>query len=617
VFWEYSSHTEVLKIEDLKMEVSKKTLSVSHVIANSLYEFGATEVFCVVGGAIAPLSDVLAKDSRFNVHYLLHEQSAGIAAESYSATCGKPSVLLVTSGPGATNAITPVVAAWTNSTPMIVIAGQVRSIDVQKAGDNRQWGSQQIDSIAMVTGFTKLSRRLDQDSIQWHFPNDLKLATSGRPGPIWFEVSTDIQRSEARVIYSQRESKTTHFLDSEINSFINILIDAAKNSRRPLILLGNGCRTSLKEVLGFVRSMNWPVQLTWPALDFLTVDDPLYAGRPGGIATWGANVTLQNADFVLVLGARLDWGQVAFRPENFAPKARILRVEIDPEEIRRISSEKVIDACASISDFILAAKASNLESIVEEININSWRDQVSTWKQKLSNFGAKDPVDGLSMYRLLECISSSSFRFPTIVSGSSGTCTEQVMQAIAPQQGQRILNSGGLGSMGFGIAGAIGAYYATGEPVLCLESDGSFAMNPQDLAHIAQNKLPIRILIMDSLGYKSILLSQRRGEYELAGIDKSTGVSLLDPVSIAAAMGIEGKIVSIDNDWHDQVTKFLESDSPFLLRVIVSADEEAAPRVISKPNKEGRMETSMLEDLWPPMDEELYLELVQSWGQKN
>ncbi len=599
------------------MGVSKKVHSVSHVIADSLYEFGATEVFCVVGGAIAPLSDVLAKDSRFSVHYLLHEQSAGIAAESYSATCGRPSVLLVTSGPGSTNAITPVVAAWTNSSPVIVIAGQVRSIDVQKAGDNRQWGSQHIDSIAMVSGFTKLSRRLDEDSVQWHFPDDLRLATSGRPGPIWFEVSTDVQRSEARVIYTQRADRSTHFLDSEIHSFVNILIEAAKNSRRPLILLGNGCRTSLEEVLEFVRSINWPVQLTWPALDFFSTDDSLYAGRPGGIATWGANITLQNADFVLVLGARLDWGQVAFRPENFAPQARIFRVEIDPEEIRRISSGKVTDACTSVSQFLLAATESNLVNIVQDLDVSSWKEQVLFWKQKLSNFGAGNPVNGLSMYQLLACISLNSFRFPTIVSGSSGTCTEQVMQAIAPNPGQRILNSGGFGSMGFGIAGAIGAYYATRRPVLCLESDGSFAMNPQDLAHIAQNKLPIRILIMDSLGYKSILLSQRRGGFELAGIDTSTGVSLLDPVAIAAAMGIEGGMVSIDTDWQDQVTKFLESDSPFLLRVIVSADEEAAPRVISKTNKEGKMETSMLDDLWPTLDEGFHLEYVKSREQKN
>jgi acetolactate synthase-1/2/3 large subunit len=596
----------------LNMVASQNLHSVSHVIADELHRFGVTDIFCVVGGAIAPLTEVFAQDSRFEVHYLLHEQSAGIAAESYCATSGKSAVLLVTSGPGSTNAMTPLVAAWTNSSPVIILAGQVRSLDVQLAGNNRQWGSQHIDSIAMVSPFTKVARRIDADSVQAHFPQDLRLSTSGRPGPVWFEIPSDVQRSNARQIY--RTELTSNQVDiGNIVKFIKVLDDAAKHSKKPLVLMGNGCRSSLNEVLHFVRKLNWPVQLTWPALDFITIDDDLYVGRPGSISTWGANLTIQNADLVLILGARLDWGQVAFRPENFAHNAKLFRVEVDAEELRRIPAPNVVDACTSIADFLNAADNSDLALNASKVDVTPWRNQVAQWKTKLNDFGSKLPTSDLSMYELIECISSQSSRFETVVSGSSGTCTEQVMQAFAPMKNQRVVNSGGLGSMGFGLAGAIGAHYATKKPVLCLESDGSFAMNPQDLAYISRNNLPIRVLIMDSLGYKSILLSQRRGEYHLAGIDEETGLNLLDPILVANAMGMTGEKVSISDNWRTRITNFLSATSPQLMQVIVSRDEEAAPRVISKPNAEGRMETAKLDDLWPPLSTEEIAEFVKPW----
>jgi acetolactate synthase-1/2/3 large subunit len=178
------------------------------------------------------------------------------------------------------------------------------------------------------------------------------------------------------------------------------------------------------------------------------------------------------------------------------------------------------------------------------------------------------------------------------------------MQAIAPREGQRVVNSGGLGSMGFGLAGAIGAYFATKMPVLCLESDGSFAMNPQDLAFIIKSNLPIRIVIMDSQGYKSIFLSQRRGNYSLSGIDEHTGVYLLDPIKLAASMNMPALTASLNSAWVTELQEFLKETSPKLLRLIVSNDEEAAPRVISKPNSEGRMETAKLDDLWPSLTDE-------------
>ena len=581
-------------------------------MADSLYDFGVKDIFCVVGGAIAPLCDVFSRDSRFKVHYLLHEQSAGIAAESYASLEGKPCLLLVTSGPGATNAVTPLAAAWTNSSPVIVIAGQVRSIDVQTSGKNRQWGSQHIDSLSMVAKFTKVSRVISSDTVRVAFPKDLALCVSGRPGPIWFEIPVDVQRAKARRLYSS-SSENPADEASDLKSFVEKFADSLKISKRPVILLGNGCRTALAKVMDFVQDLEVPIQVTWPALDFLECDNPLYGGRPGSIATWSANVTLQSADLVLILGARLDWGQVAFRPENFAANAKIYRVEIDLEEIRRIPPDKSTDAVASVEEFLACANTGLLREAVDRSEITVWKNQVRTWQKELGGFGSGAALKGISMYDLLNQISASSHLFPVVVSGSSGTCTEQIMQAYSPGKSQRVMNSGGLGSMGFGVAGAIGAYYASGKPILCLESDGSFSMNPQDIAHIVNNKLPIKIIILDSNGYKSIYLSQTRANYAIGGVNLDTGVDILRSDEIAKSMNMPSFAITDPREMRQAVSGFLSETSPALLRVMVSEDEEAAPRVISKPNKEGKVETAKLDDLWPALSEEQYEKFVKPW----
>jgi acetolactate synthase-1/2/3 large subunit len=597
----------------MRTDLKNVSKTVSEVIADALCEFGVTDIFCVVGGAIAPLSNVFATDQRFNIHYLLHEQSAGIAAESYSAAIGKPSVLLVTSGPGTTNVMTPLVAAWTNSTPLIVIAGQVRSVDVHSAGENRQWGGQHVDSVAMSSQFTKSARQISSESVMANFVSDLTLSVSGRHGPVWFEVPVDVQRSQARQVYSV-SYQTEPIGMGELDNFVYELKDSLQKCKRPVILLGNGCRKNLQNIRKLISDLGIPTQLTWPALDFLQYDDALYAGRPGSISTWGANLTLQAADLVIVLGARLDWGQVAFRPENFAAKAKIFRVEVDVEELRRIPAANTVDACASIEDFLKCANELNLVESLSKNNYKEWLSIVKIWKDELSTLGSTNPISQISMYDLLNLVSKHSDLFPTVVSGSSGTCTEQVMQAINPKKDQRILNSGGFGSMGFGVAGAIGAYYATKNPVLCLESDGSFSMNPQDIAHIVNNDLPIRILIMDSLGYKSIYLSQIRGNYAIRGVNQKSGVGILDSSKVAESMGMRSAVTSLEQDWQNDVKQFLGQISPQLLRVIVSSEEEAAPRVLSKPNAEGRMETSKLDDLWPELTANQFDNFIRPWN---
>lgn len=568
----------------------------SEYLVQKLVEAGVKDVFCVTGGPISGLIEAFEKCSKIQMHFLLHEQSAGIAAEAYAANNLNPVAVLVTSGPGALNALTPLAAAWTNSSPVIFISGQVRSIDIANKGVNRQWGSQHIDTLEMVKGITKKAIRLQDEESFSDLDAALDSAKSNRMGPVWLEVPQDIQRKKFE-FKVKPHNKNDAIID---NNKIEVFYSKAKAAKRPMVLVGNGCRSVSNEVLKFIERLDWPTQFTWPALDLMVTKHPLYAGRCGSIATWFANLAIQSCDFLLILGARIDLGQTAFRPENFAKQAEIFRVDIDSDEFRRLTGKKVTNLNVTIQDFIHQIDTKKVT--IDKGSLNKWKNQIIKAKNELSFF-SKSCQSGISMYDLLEGVSNNSSKFSTIVSGSSGTCTEQLMQAIEPNQGQRVQNSGGLGSMGFAIAGGIGAFIATKKPVLVMESDGSFSMNPQDLQFISSNKLPIKIIIMDSSGYKSIKLSQKRIGQKIVGASLESGVSLLDPYEMAKATGMQASKCTLQDDWEEILNSFLNDTNPGLLQVMVDPDEEAAPRVISKPNDKGVMETAPLEELWPTLDD--------------
>lgn len=574
--------------------------AVPELVTDALVDAGVRDVFCVVGGAITPLVAHLVRDGRLRMHYMYFEQSAGIAAEAYGFAHGVPACLLVTSGPGATNALTPVAAAWTNSTPLIVISGQVRTLDIESAGGNRQWGSQHLHVEPMASGIVKEFYSARLRDVGTRVREVFTSACAPRTGPVWLELPLDVQRQTAECAVPLTEQPEVDAASAAAVDWNAIL----EGVERPLFLFGNGVRGCERDAIALARRLNWPVQLTWPALDFLQCDDPLYAGRPGSISTWAANLTLQSADLVVIVGARLDWGQIAFNPTAFCANAKVVRVDVDPDELRRIPERGGWlniegQAIPFLESMRVAAEVS--WPITAE-----WRRHVRSWQTSLSSFGdGGETTTGISMYELLEEIQSGSGGFRTVVTGSSGTCAEQTMQAICPAEGQRILNSGGLGSMGFPVAGAIGAFYATGGAVLCLESDGSFWMNPQDLAYIASHRLPITCVFLDSNGYKSLRLSHERGGYEVAGSDIASGLALPSIRDFAVGLGLPTRVLTQSDDWRRALRESLNADAgPQVIVVMVDQQEEALPRTVSRIDANGQMVTATLQDLWPPLSDD-------------
>jgi acetolactate synthase-1/2/3 large subunit len=590
------------------MSAKQPFTTFSEELAHELAEAGIKDAFLVTGGAIAPLTAALAKQNRIRMHYMLTEQSAGIAAEAYGYFDGKPALLIVTSGPGVTNALTPVAAAWTNSSPVIVISGQARTGDVDLASKtmSRQIGNQHLRTDLLVSSIVKKFIELNIPSEAEEIVADLYTeCVTNRPGPVWLSIPQDIQRgprSDKRL--GLKNSLSHNFNHTLFREKIQTNLESAK---KPAILIGTGARQGISEIKELARKFRIPILTTWPGMDLIEENDELYCGRPGSIpSTWTPNFINVETDFLMVFGARLDLGQVGYNPSGFAPNATVVRIDIDDEEFARIP-ERVnwSNFCVSIQEAKSVIHDLSLLNI--DMNLSEWWESIAEWKMSYPKPREirQEFSDGISSYHLISLL-SSVFKGKNIVTGSSGTCMEMLLQSWEVQEGQRIINSCGIGSMGFAVPASIGISIKTGRgEVICVESDGSFAMNLQDLVTMKNLGAVFKIIIMDSSGYKSISLSQGRlGQYP-HGNDIETDLNLPEIEKLAAAVGFATKVVSQKEALEPSLTWLSDQAVSALLVVKVSELEDALPRLISRANSVGVMETPPMNVLHPDSTSQL------------
>ena len=577
-------------------------MTFSESLAFELAEAGIRDAFLVTGGAIAPLTSALAAQRRIRMHYMLTEQSAGIAAEAYGYFDGKPALLIVTSGPGVTNALTPVAAAWTNSAPMIVISGQARTGDVVLAANtkSRQIGNQHLRTDLLVRSIVKRFIELDKpfnpkELVSSLFSNSVE----GRPGPVWLSIPQDIQRGPISNQSLEQGSLSTPKFNSQL--FSNVVLENLESARKPAILVGSGARNGIIEIKRFAQKFRIPILTTWPGMDLMEENDELYCGRPGSIpSTWAPNYITVETDFLMVFGARLDLGQVGYNPGSFAKQAKVLRVDIDEEEFHRIPDrEHWTNFCSDIGE--VGPIISQLSLLNLDTDFTQWWECIAEWKNSYPkpNQISQAFSDGVSSYELIVQL-SKKLKGKNVITGSSGTCMEMLLQSWQVQEGQRIINSCGIGSMGFALPAAIGVSIKTGaSEVICIESDGSFAMNLQDLVTMQSSSSIFKIIVLDSSGYKSISLSQGRLKQYSHGNSIETELYLPDIERIAGAIGFATRVIHSNEEIKSSIEWLSDQTVSSLLLVKVSETEDALPRLISKPNSKGIMETPPMNSLYP------------------
>jgi acetolactate synthase-1/2/3 large subunit len=577
----------------------------SDYVIQFLADQGVKHVFLVTGGGAMHLNESLSRCPQIEAICNSHEQASAICAENYAKATNHLGVCLVTTGPGGTNAVTGVAGAWLDSTPVIFISGQVKRPDRMFHADGaprgmRQLGVQEVDIVSIVRSITKYAVTItDPGSVRYHLEQALYEATSGRPGPVWIDIPLDVQASpiEPEELQGFRTAAVTWDLAATAQR----VTEALKKAQRPLIFAGNGIRLARagQEFADWIERLNIPVVATWCAADLIASDNPLFVGRPGSVAARGANFALQNCDLLIAVGVRLDFAITGYAPEKLARGARKIVVDIDRAELDKLHPYIDEPVCADAGAFLRAM----LGQEVAQRECGCWNERCSDWKTRYAVVTSdhSKPAGRVSVYHLAEVIGTETNERDLLVSGSSGAGIEIFLLACPTRTGQRIFHTAGLGSMGFALPAAIGVCLAGGRRrTVCVDGDGGFQFNIQELETVRRLELPIKFFVLNNEGYASIRASQANffGEARL-GCDAITGLTLPDISKVAAAYGLAAAVIADQTDLRAEVRRVLAMPGPVVCDVRVIPDEVRAPRLASYQRPDGSLVSRPLEDLWP------------------
>ena len=596
-------------------------MKLSDYVVRFVAEQGVKHVFLVTGGGAMHLNHSLACESAIEAVCNSHEQASAICAEGYAKATNHLGVCMVTTGPGGTNAITGVAGAWLDSTPMLIISGQVKRPDrmFDKNGQPlgmRQLGVQEVDIVSMVKPITKYAVTvLDPNDIRYHLEKAVYLAFHGRPGPVWIDIPLDVQASPIADSSSLRGFDAAELkelaADTSLENEVQHLIQKLNSAHRPLLFAGNGIRLARaeKEFEQLRRLLGIPTVATWCAADLVPSNDPLYVGRPGTVAARGANFALQNSDFLLTIGVRLDFAITGYAPQNLARGAHKVVVDIDPAELKKlhphVQQPIQSDAKKFLTELLREREAIRLP------DHSAWDARCADWKTRypVVTEEHRKPEGPVSIFNLAEVIGTEVKPEDRLVVGNSGSAIEIYLLACPTLHSQRLFHTAGLGAMGYAIPMAIAVATANpGREVIAVDGDGGFMFNIQELETIRRLQLPIKFFVLNNDGYASIRASQKAyfGEAKL-GSDRTNGLTVPSLTQVGAAFGLNSAIIKNQENLRADVRRVLDMKGPVVCDVNVLPDEIRAPRLQSYQKPDGSFVSKPLEDLFPFLPREEFL----------
>jgi acetolactate synthase-1/2/3 large subunit len=589
-------------------------MKLSDYVIDVIARRGVKHVFLLTGGMAMHLNDSLGRCGQIQYVCNLHEQACAIAAEGYAKYDTRLGVAMVTAGPGGTNAITGVAGAWLDSTPALFISGQVKRPDLKSDSGVRNRGVQEIDIVTVVQSITKYAVTItDPATIRYHLEKALHLAMHGRPGPVWIDIPLDVQASQID------PDTLKGYVPETIPDVVSVAnlrekvaqaLELLNQADRPFMLVGNGVRLAgaQDELHQAINALDIPFGLTWPAMDLVPDHHPLLVGRPGPMAPRGANFALQNSDFLLMIGARMDLVMTAFAPERLARAARKAMVDIDPNELRKMGAAVTLPICADAREFLRELLAQR--AAIQNKNRAPWLRRCSEWKVKYPVvLPAHRESSGLvSMFYFTEVLCEELAEGDLIVPTSSGNAIETLLLAFKTKERQRIFITTALGPMGFGLPASIGGCLAHGgKRTVCVDGDGGIQMNIQEFETVARLNLPIKLFVINNNGYGSIVASQKIYFGRLAGADPSSGLTLPDVTKVATAYGLPTRRITHQHNLRAEIREILDAPGPMVCDVLVIPDEPRQPRVSSMQKPDGTMVSKPLEDMFPFLDREEFL----------
>lgn len=584
---------------------------VADYIVSKLIDAGVTTTFSVVGGGAMHLNDAFGHAENMHIIYNHHEQACAIAAEGYARVNNEMAAVCVTTGPGGTNALTGVVGAYVDSVPMIVLSGQVRwdSFSLSTGLSLRAMGDQEFNIVSAVQTMTKYAVILkEKNDVRYVIEKAIYLATHGRMGPVWIDIPGDIQsaivETEELIGYEKEEEKIATPSQDQINH----ILQKIKEAKRPVLYAGSAIRLSgsYQEFKNLIMKLNIPVVCAWNASDVIESDHSLYAGRPGNFGDRAGNFAVQNSDLILSLGCRLSIRQTGFNYKAWAPKAYVIMVDIDENELKKPTIHVEYPIHADVKDVIYLLNESIKGPIFEN---QEWIKQCKLWMKMYPVIQQKhyEQKNIANAYAIVDLLSKGMPEDMITVSGNGTACVVGG-HGYTIKKGTRFIENSGMASMGYDLPAALGACFANQKkPIVCLTGDGSIQMNLQELQTIIHHQLPIKIIVINNDGYHSIRQSQSnffKGS-PLCGIGSdSSDLSFPDLKKIAYAYGYKFYRCKTNHEFEKYMKCGFKKDIPQICEVMVDTKQYFQPKAGSKKLDNGQMVSAPLEDLAPYLDRE-------------
>ena len=576
-------------------------------LADFVADFVATHlrvetVFTVTGGGAMYLNDAFGKHNNISYIPMHHEQSAAMAAEGYYRESGGVAVCQVTTGPGGTNAITGCAGAWVDSEPILFISGQVELISIADSS-NRQTGVQEIDIISMVKGITKSCLVLnDPNMILYELQRLSYIALSGRKGPVWIDIPLDLQNYRI-----SNTDKLTQFkpLKEDIRdkklrtSKYKKALGLLKNSKRPIILVGNGCRSSLFGLTKFLNKNQVPVITGWNGRDLVDYDNNLLMGSAGLFGNRQANLAIQKSDLILGLGYRFSIPQTGYDPSSYAPNASIISVEVDSAEITKMGGFVDIPINANVEEFF-----EHMNSVQDEVFTSLDQGWIS-WCKYLNDKKFDPRPENkkiINSFDINKIIENYLKKGDTVVTdmGTSFTCTHQDLQL---KSGVKLFTSSGVAAMGFGLPGAIGCSHAKKQSdgvTFLITGDGGLMFNLQELQSAVTYNLNIKIMVYENGGYLTMKHMQQARFNKLVGSEVSSKLECPDFNKIATAFGIPAQEARNPNEALSAIDwLFEEKKGPKLLVLHIDPWQPLIPRVQTRSDENGNLLPPSIDQMFP------------------
>ncbi|GAB51933.1 acetolactate synthase large subunit [Atlantibacter hermannii] len=535
----------------------------AQLIVHLLERQGITTVTGIPGGTVLPLYDALSQSSQIRHVLARHEQGAGFIAQGMARTQGKPAVCIACSGPGATNLVTAIADARLDSIPLVCITGQVPTSMIGADA------FQEVDTYGIAIPITKhnyLVRHISE--LPQVISDAFRIAQSGRPGPVWIDIPKDIQNAEIDISCFPEPGRCAPapaFNPQQVADAAAMINQA----KRPVLYLGGGTINAAPQVRKLAEQANMPTTMTLMALGVLPTDHPLSLGMLGMHGARSTNFILQEADLLIVLGARFDDRAIG-KTQEFCPNAKIIHVDIDRAELGKIKQPHI----AIQGD--VAEVLTQLTPRVMPTERAPWRALVASLQQEFP-FNMPNADDPLSHYGLINAVAACAEE-DAIITTDVGQHQMWTAQAYPLRRPRQWLTSGGLGTMGFGLPAAIGA--ALAEPdrqIICFSGDGSLMMNIQEMATAAENGLNIKVILMNNQALG--LVHQQQSLFYKQNVFEATYPGMVSFIKIAEGFGMSSCDLNEAQDPQAALREAMARPGPCLIHVRIDAQEKVYPMV--------------------------------------